>query len=87
LEVFDQPLPLVVEGWSPSTGGYDINEKLPEYIRRGDQEIWRVHPFDFVLTAWRRQPDETYAESIHTSGTIEPIALPGVIIDLDKLFF
>ncbi|MEA2523233.1 MAG: putative restriction endonuclease [Thermomicrobiales bacterium] len=42
LEVFDQPLPLVVEGWSPSTGGYDVNEKLPEYMERGDLEIWQL---------------------------------------------
>ncbi len=86
LEVFDRPLPLIVEGWSPSTGDYDVDEKLPEYLRCGDREIWRFHPFDFTLTAWRRQLDGTYAERIHRTGNIEPIALPGVVIDLDKLF-
>jgi Uma2 family endonuclease len=86
LEVFDQPLPLVVEGWSPSTGGYDVNEKLPEYKGRGDREIWRLHVLDFALTAWRRQPDGTYVDTIHHSGKIVPIALPGVVFNLDDLF-
>src|SRR5690349_7536762 len=33
---FRGPLPLVVEVWSPSTGGYDQRVKLAEYQRRGD---------------------------------------------------
>lgn len=86
LEVFDQPLPFVAEGWSPSTGNYDVNEKVPEYKARGDLEIWRLHVFDYALTAWRRQADGTYTESTYHSGTIELIALPGVIINLDDLF-
>ncbi|HEY7033688.1 MAG TPA: Uma2 family endonuclease [Thermomicrobiales bacterium] len=85
LEVFDQPLPLIVEAWSPSTGGYDVDEKLPEYLKRGDREIWRPH-YEFTLTTWRRQSDGEYAMSVHRTGTIEPIALPGVVIDLDALF-
>jgi Uma2 family endonuclease len=86
LEVYDEPLPLVVEVWSPSTGDYDIDEKIPEYRRRGDLEIWRLHPFERTLTAWRRQPDGSYAESVHTGGIIHPAALPGVSIDLDAVF-
>jgi len=42
LEIYDAPLPLVVEIWSPSTGLYDVDTKLPEYQRRGDAEIWRL---------------------------------------------
>ena len=86
LEAYDAPLPLVVEVWSPSTGEYDVDAKLPEYQRRGDLEIWRIHPFDRTLTAWRRQPDGTYTESHYTGGTVQPVALPGVTIDLDTLF-
>jgi Uma2 family endonuclease len=44
LEVFDQPLPLVVEVWSRSTGDYDVAEKIAVYQQRGDLEIWRLHP-------------------------------------------
>ncbi len=86
LEVFDGPLPLVVEVWSPSTGGYDVDAKLPEYQRRGDAEIWRIHPYDRTLTAWRRQPDGTYEETIFRDGIVHPTALPHVAIDLDALF-
>ena len=86
LEAYAEPLPLIVEVWSPSTGGYDVEEKLPEYRRRGGRGIWRIHPFERSLTAWRRQGDGTYAESISRRGTIEPAALPGVTIDSDALF-
>ncbi len=86
LEVYDGPALLVIEVWSSSTGDYDVDAIIPEYQRRGDLEIWRLHPVDRTLTVWRRQDDGTYTESIRTGGTIEPIALPGVIVDLDALF-
>lgn len=86
LEVYETPLPLVVEIWSPSTGDYDIREKLVEYQRRGDLEIWRIHPFEVTLTAWRRQPDGSYAETTYSTGVVQPVSLPGVTIDFDRLF-
>ena len=86
LEWYSAPLPLVIEIWSPSTGGYDVRDKLPEYRRRGDLEIWFIHPFDRTLTAWRRQPDGGYAETVHRGGMLRPVALPAVTIDLDALF-
>ena len=86
LETYVAPLPLVIEVWSPSTGGYDVDSKLPEYQARGDLEIWRVHPFEHTLTAWRRQTDGSYAVSHHAGGVIHPVALPDVSIDLDTLF-
>jgi Uma2 family endonuclease len=86
LEVYAAPLPLIVEVWSRSTGDFDVETKLPEYQRRGDQEIWRLHPYERTLTAWRRQPDGSYTVSLYTGGTVQPSALPGVTIDLDSLF-
>jgi Uma2 family endonuclease len=86
LEFYTAPLPLVVEVWPPSTGDYDIETKLAEYKRRGDLEIWRVHPYERTLTAWRRQPDGSYGETLFTGGTIELAAVPGVTVDLDALF-
>jgi Uma2 family endonuclease len=86
LEVYTEPVLLVVEVWSPSTGEIDIAEKLPVYQRRGDHEIWHIHPFNRTLTAWRRQPDGSYAEEVYRGGTIEPMSLPGVTIALDGLF-
>ena len=75
---------MVVEIWSPSTGRYDINEKLPDYQQRGDLEIWYVHPMSARLTAWRRRPDGTYSESVYRGGIVRPESLPGVAIDLER---
>jgi Uma2 family endonuclease len=130
LEVYEQPMPLVVEVWSPSPGpaapggrtrsadragvgargfggvpqisssrggagnrrpeqgalAYDVEEKLREYQRRGDLEIWRLHPYERTLTTWRRQPDGGYQESTIRGGAVQPVALPGVTIELGALF-
>jgi Uma2 family endonuclease len=86
LGYYTDPLPLVVEVWSPSTGDYDIREKFAEYRRRGDLDIWRIHPFERTLTAWRRQPDGSYSETTYTGGSVQPAPLPGITIDLDRLF-
>lgn len=86
LEIYEGPLPLVVEAWSPSTAMYEVNSKIPEYQRRGDLESWRLHPFERTLTAWRRQPDGSYSETVYRGGVVEPVALPGVRINLDRLF-
>jgi len=86
LEVYDDPLPLVVEVWSRSTGDYDVEEKLAVYRQRGDLEIWRIHPYERTLTSWRRQVDGSYEETLYREGIIHPMALPGVTIDLAKLF-
>jgi Uma2 family endonuclease len=86
LEVYQRPVPFVAEVWSPSTGTYDMNTKIPGYKERGDAEIWRVHPLRHEVTIWRRQPDGTYSESVVTGGTVELAALPGVQITIDELF-
>jgi Uma2 family endonuclease len=86
LGVFNEPLPLVIEAWSPSTGAYDVNTKIPEYKRRGDLEIWRLHPFEHTLTVWRRQPNGTYSETVYHGGLVQPVSLPGVVINVDELF-
>ena len=65
LAIFSGPLLLVVEIWSPSTGDYDVDAKIPVYKQRGDLEIWRIHPFERTLTRWHRQPDGSYRESLH----------------------
>lgn len=85
-EVYPEPLPLVIEIWSTSTGRYDVTEKLGEYQRRGDQEIWFIHPVEHTLTAWRRQPDGAYTEQIYRGGSVVPASLPDFRIDLDEIF-
>jgi Uma2 family endonuclease len=86
LAIFSDPLPLVVEVWSQSTGDYDVDAKVPVYQQRGDLEIWRIHPYERTLTSWQRQPDGAYQETIHRGGIVTPVALPSVAIDLDALF-
>lgn len=86
LEYYDRPVPLLAELWSRSTGRYDVDFKVPNYQKRGDLEIWRLQPYEHQLTTWRRLADETYEELVYVSGIIRPIGLPGVEIDLDKLF-
>ena len=86
LEVYEEPMPLVVEVWSPSTGEYDVETKLREYQWRGDLEIWRIHPYEQTLIAWRRQPDGSYTETLFAGGMVQPVALPNVTIELARLF-
>lgn len=85
LEVYAAPLPFVAEVWSPSTGEYDVDAKFPEYRRRGDLEIWRVHPSDRTVTAWVRQADGSYAERTYAGGSVTLAALP-VTVDLGELW-
>jgi Uma2 family endonuclease len=83
--VYREPLPLVVEVWSRTTGHYDVAVKLRSYQERGDIEIWYIHPNNRTLTVWRKQPDGSYAESVHRGGIVSIASLPGVTIDLNKL--
>ena len=86
LELYSDPLPLVVEVWSPSTGNYDVDEKLPHYEARGDLEIWRLHPFDRTLTRWQRQENGSYEFDVVTGGKVRLHGIPGVTVDLDRLW-
>ncbi len=82
---FAEPLPLVVEVWSRTTGAYDFATKLQAYRARGDAEIWFIHPYERTLTTWRRQPNGSYVEEAFRGGTVAVVSLPGVSIDLDAL--
>jgi Uma2 family endonuclease len=82
---FAEPLPLVVEVWSPSTGHYDFATKLRGYRERGDLEVWFIHPYERTLTAWRKQPDGNYLEETYRGGNVPVASLPEVSIDLNAL--
>jgi Uma2 family endonuclease len=86
LAIIPDPLPLVVEVWSASTGDYDVDTKIPVYQQRGDLEIWRIHPYEKTLTSWVRQPNGMYEETVYREGVITPVALPGATIPLADLF-
>lgn len=85
LNAFAEPLPLVVEVWSRTTGTYDVATKLQAYRARGDAEIWFIHPYERTLTIWRRQADGSYVEEQFLGGVVGVASLPGVSIDLDAL--
>jgi hypothetical protein len=76
----------VAEVWSSSTGNYDTDTRIPVYMQRGDLEVWRIHPYERTLTAWVRQPDGRYEETLNREGVIALSALPGVTIGMDDLF-
>ncbi len=85
LETYPEPLPFVAEVWSKSTGEYDVEEKFPEYRRRGDLEVWRIHPTQKHVRIWRRGDEGSYAEREATNGQVLLAALP-VTVDLDWVF-
>ncbi len=86
LEAYPDPVALVAEVWSRSTGDYDLTEKLRAYQDRGDAEIWLIHPYERWVRAFTRQADGTYARSQHAAGTVPIAALPGVHVDVAMLF-
>jgi Uma2 family endonuclease len=86
LAIFSDPLPLVVEVWSPSTGDYDTAAKIPVYRQRGDAEIWRIHPIERTLTRWVRDGDGAYVAATQHGGVVALSALSSVSVDLDRLF-
>ncbi len=88
LEVYDDPFPFVAEVWSKSTGEYDVETKFEEYKRRGDLEIWRLHPYEKTVTAWRRQSDGSYTETVYieTDGEAPILSLPGVVVKFSEIF-
>lgn len=86
LEIYDAPLPFIVEVWSQSTGDYDVRTKLLAYQQRGDLEIWALHPYERQLRRWVRREDGGYDEEILSGGRVELVGVPGVVVDLDALF-
>jgi Uma2 family endonuclease len=86
LEEYSDPLPFVAEVWSRSTGAYDVDTKFPAYRSRGDAEIWRLHPRERTVHAWRRQAGGGYEEVALSGPRVTIASLPGVTIDLDRIF-
>ncbi len=86
VEIYPDPVPLLSEFLSPSTGKYDVEGKLDAYKARGDREIWIFDPESRSLTAWRRQDNGGYDTLRIREGNISPIALPWVVISLSDVF-
>lgn len=86
LAIFSDPLPLVVEVGSRAGRGYNVEAKIPEYQRRGDLEIWLIHPKKRTLTSWLRLADGSYSEEIYDDDIVSPAALPAVLVSIASLF-
>jgi len=59
---------------------------MGQYRQRGDEEIWRIHPYERTVTVWRRRRNGGYDESIVRDGNVRLASTPGVTIDVDALF-
>jgi len=86
LEVYDDPVPFVLEVCDAPIADDAADAKLPGYRARGDAEVWRVHPFEHTLTVWRRRPDGGYDEAAYIGGVVAIASLPGVMVDIDALW-
>ena len=85
VETYFDPVPLVIEVWSPSTGSYDSREKVAGYQQRGDAEIWVVDLPRLEVRASVRQADGSYLETVHKRGRI-PVSSLNIVIDTDAAF-
>jgi Uma2 family endonuclease len=86
LDTYAEPARVVVEVWSPSTGEYDIDQKIPQYAVHGDREIWRVHPRERSIEVWVRAEGGSYSHQIQQGGTLSLRWLPGIRVDSDPIF-
>jgi len=72
---------------SDSTLRYDRNVKLPLYARHGIPEMWIADLQHNELLLYRNPQDGTCLDQQSTTapGIIQPVALPGIAIDLSGL--
>jgi Uma2 family endonuclease len=82
----------VVEILSPSTMPKDLRVKTGLYERHGVREYWAIHPADEVvyifILAERTDGSSSFGEPLirRRDGTLELESVPGVIVDLARLF-
>lgn len=72
---------------SDSTARVDREVKVPLYARHGVIEVWIVDLDERAMRFYRRPAGGAYADTsaTPTPGAVEPLALPGVRIDLARL--
>lgn len=79
---------LVVEILSPSTRGYDRDEKRRVYARFGVKEVWLFEPRDNTVELLSLTPSGDYAPARKLSGgdTITSQVIPGLQLPLKRVF-
>jgi Uma2 family endonuclease len=76
----------LAEVLSPSTRRYDQTLKLSAYERAGVREVWLIHPVDCTVTIYRLEMGRYGRPTIlELKGQTQLTAVPGVIIDWDRL--
>jgi Uma2 family endonuclease len=78
---------LIVEV-ADTTLRYDREIKIPLYARHGLPEVWLIDVEGRTLTVFERPADGRYRNErrVRPSGALAPKALPGVEMDLSRLF-
>lgn len=79
---------MVVEILSPSTAAKDLKVKLSLYERRGVREVWFIHPAERIVTVYMLSDGARYGKPAYygTKDAVESSVLPGMKIELEKLF-
>jgi len=78
---------LVVEILSPKTAQLDLGMKREIYARTGVLEIWIIEPETRLLKIFRPQINpQTPAETLTAEKTLSTPVLPGLAIDLARVF-
>ncbi len=78
----------IIEIISPATASRDYIEKYELYQQAGVREYWLVHPDYRIVNVHLLGPDHRYGpqKSCSEKDTVEPATLPGLMIDLGKVF-
>lgn len=79
----------IAEVLSPATARFDQIVKRELYERHGVGELWLVHPYDRIVTVYRRAADGSRFEPpeiLATEGRLEVRAVEGLTIDWDQVF-
>ena len=79
---------LVVEILSPHTARKDLRAKLRKYEQVGVKEYWVVYPSEQMIHIFSLDEHGQYGEAtIIVKGEQAPVGvLPGLVIDLDRVF-
>jgi Uma2 family endonuclease len=77
---------LIVECLSPSNRKGSVQELLEDYACIGVPEVWLLDPKLPQLTAFRYQGGAMTAWLVTEAGTVAPLALPDVRVELAELW-
>lgn len=77
---------LIAEVLSPSTAGYDLNEKLRCYLQAGVQEYWIVSPVSRTVQRYVLNGDSYILQVFDETDALASQIFPGLEIPLADIF-